>query len=820
MPGLNSFSGLRRAPQPRFIAVSRTARRVAACVLPLLLLAVAACDDDTATGPGASVAAVTIEPDSVAVAVGGSRRLSAVARDAEGNVLEGVEVTWASGDTSVVEVDSTGLAVGIAEGAASVRAGAQGRIAAATVIVTLLDPEKYEMRVVEGDGQSGLAGTVLSQPLVARVQRRSDAAPAVGVRVDWRVREGAAEVTRRSAVTDEDGRAAVRLQFGEATGTVRVEAAASGLIPATFDLTALRVPELESISPTSVAPGDTVDVGLNVPPDPAMELLFDGVAGVVVGDTKEPPVLQAVVPAPAGACGPTVDVDVRLHLGGLTTAPLPLTVAVPAEPFQVGQVLRIEESGDAGCAALPAAAGTAKYLLAVLSTEFQTFGQFEVTLSADRVSVAPAPTTATPVTEDFHARLRRLEGDIASHGVTIGAGLGAAAAVEPQLGSEREFWVVDTTSLVTPLTEEQFERVTGRLAYRGVHTLVYLDERGGLQPDDIELLGSVYDQYLYEAAVDFFGEPSDVDDNNKVIVLLTPTVNSLGSPGIEAITVGYSFGLDLLDPNAVGCSDCRFSNGGEVFYGIVSDPEGVFTDPVSRERALELLLPTMVHETQHMISLAVRLFRQGGRELLWLSEALAHAAEEVGGDALFHARELPLAEDMYLANLDRAWRYLQEPNEHSLTAVIGGGRLAERGAAWLFLRWIAERYGDFIMRDLTQTSAIGVANVEARTGEPFFRLFADWAITLWTDDLSIPNLPERYQIPKWNLRELEVGDPPVYALQPLETTFAELEATPIQSFMAATSPLYVIVDAAGATADLQLQLDAMAGAGLAIVRLE
>ncbi len=277
-----------------------------------------------------------------------------------------------------------------------------------------------------------------------------------------------------------------------------------------------------------------------------------------------------------------------------------------------------------------------------------------------------------------------------------------------------------------------------------------------------------------------------------------------------------------MDPNAVGCNDCRFSNGGEVIYGIVADPSGVFTDPLSRERALELLLPTMIHETQHMISLAARLFRQGGSgELLWLGEALAHSAEEVGGDALFQAQELVLAEDMHLANLDRAWRYLREPSDHSLTAVIGAGALAERGAGWLFLRWIAEQYGDFIMRDLTQTSAVGVANVEARTGEPFFRLFADWAVTLWTDDLSIPNLPARYQIPKWGLRELlKVGDPPVYALQPLETTFAELEAAPIQRFMAATSPLYVIVDAAGATADLQLQLDAVAAAGLAILRLE
>jgi hypothetical protein len=332
----------------------------------------------------------------------------------------------------------------------------------------------------------------------------------------------------------------------------------------------------------------------------------------------------------------------------------------------------------------------------------------------------------------------------------------------------------------------------------------------------------VYDRYLYETAVDHFGRLSDVDGNERIVVVLTPTVNGLSAGGSGVINVGYTFGLDLLNPNAVGCSECRFSNGGEVFYGIVSDPSGVYTDPISRGRALELLLPTMVHETQHMISLAYRVFQGGGvgNELLWLSEGLAHAAEEVGGDALFEAGEDQLAGAFYLSNLDRAWRYLQDPSEQSLTAVIGGGTLAERGAAWLFLRWVAESYGDFIFWELTQTGAVGVANVEARTGERFLRLFADWAVTLWTDDLSISGLPARYQIPKWLLRQLTVGDPPVYALRPLETSFADLAAVPLQSFMAAASPLYVIVDAAGATNDLQLRLDAMSAAGLAILRLE
>jgi hypothetical protein len=118
-----------------------------------------------------------------------------------------------------------------------------------------------------------------------------------------------------------------------------------------------------------------------------------------------------------------------------------------------------------------------------------------------------------------------------------------------------------------------------------------------------------------------------------------------------------------------------------------------------------------------------------------------------------------------------------------------------------------------------------VNNVEQRTGESFFRMFADFAVAAWADDLNIPGLAERYTIPKWDIREIVKvvppgGGSPVYALQPMQMTFATFRGSAIRQFMAATSPLYVELDAAGDNTALQLQLNATTDAGLAILRYE
>ena len=709
---------------------------------------------------------------------------------------------------------------------------------------TGLDPNVFELSIVSGGGGSGLAGTVVSEPLTAKVARRDTGLPEPGVRVAWSVTQGNAIPTRSTSSTDDKGQASTLIELGTVSGTVQVTARVEGLPSVAFSsITTLPAPTLQSVSPDSADPGDIVQVRVNdLPPGFSAQVLFDGVAGDVVDvQSGTPSVLSTVVPPPVGVCSSTSQpVDVRVRVDGITTEAKRLFVTVPADPFQVGQVLIIEAkdsvSGDVPCALLPSDGATAKYLLVTLSSEFETAGQFQVTLGSNSVAVSRAPGAQSAGTDGgFHSSLRAFERQLLSRGLPL-ASRGAAArgaqlfgGAPPDVGSQRQFWVINDSEATTGVLDEaDFDRVTATLKFVGPHTLLYVDDAapaGGLTDQDLQRLGEIYDRYLYETDLDHFGDVSDVDDNERVYILLSPTVNALTERGLTGFVVGFFFGLDIFDPNSPGCAECRFSNGGEILYGVVADPDAQFSDARTVERVSELLPGVTIHETQHVINFNWKVIKNGllSLESLWLSEGEAHIAEEFGGDAADAAGEIGLADDLYSSNFGRAAFYLMEPENFSLTS--GEGELGERGAWWLFLRWIADQYGDFILRDINQSALFGVANIEKQTGESFFRLFADWSVALWADGLNIANLPQRYEVPKWDLRgiirvEPSPGADPVYALQPTQMTFESFRGSPITQFIAGSSAFYVEIEAVNDLGDLQLELTATTDAGIAILRYE
>jgi hypothetical protein len=696
-----------------------------------------------------------------------------------------------------------------------------------------LDPSVFQLSIVSGEDQTGLVGTVLPEPAVVEVTRRDTGAPESGVTVRWRTSNALGDVTRSSSATDQDGRASTRVVLPGLSGQMDVVAEVSGLQPVTLSpFTALPAPDIESVTPTSVSPGETVEVRVNnLPAGLTAQVLFDGVAGTITDQQSgQPAILTVEVPAPAGVCDGSEMVGVRLRVDGMTSDAISISVSVPTDPFQVGQVLVIEGTTDVQCALLPAGGGGAKYLLVALSSEFEEDGNFQVTLGGSSVTFAPADAAPPLGQPDIRTRLRAFERELAARGLPPAQPpTDPQLMAAPQVGDKRDFWVLDEVDESGRVTD--FARITATLEFVGANTYIYVDDDApapGFTDADLRLIGETYDRRLYNVDVDYFGEPPDGDGNERVIALFTPVINSLTPPGSPGVIVGLFLPLDLFPPNLAGCSDCRFSNGGELFYGLVPDEGGVFSDPRSRERVVELMPGVMVHEVQHLIDFHFKIFVNNmlAPETLWLSEAKAHMAEELGGDELDAAGDAELADELYLDNFVRAAFYLEDPAAASLTVVSGGGSLEERGAGWLFMRWIGDQYGDFVFRRMTQTRFNGVANVLEQTGEPsFFRMFADWTVALWADDLAIPGLAERYQFPKWQLRSIvrvtpEGGGDPVYALQPASATFASIRSGTISQFIAGSSAFYIELDANGDMSDLQLDLNAMTNAGLAILRYE
>jgi alpha-tubulin suppressor-like RCC1 family protein len=89
---------------------------------------------DTLSPP--PVATVDVTPSSASVEVHQTVQLTATPKDSAGTPLAGRTISWASSDTAVANVDTTGLVTGTAPGLATITATSEGKSGSASITVT------------------------------------------------------------------------------------------------------------------------------------------------------------------------------------------------------------------------------------------------------------------------------------------------------------------------------------------------------------------------------------------------------------------------------------------------------------------------------------------------------------------------------------------------------------------------------------------------------------------------------------------------------------------------------------------------------------
>jgi Tol biopolymer transport system component/uncharacterized protein YjdB len=119
-----------------------TARRIGSAKI------VAAVESKTAEVPvtvtAASVASIAVSPTAIILEVGQSRALTAVTKDARGNVLTGRAVTWTS-DSPNASVNPSGVVVGKAPGYATIIAASEGKTFGVGITVAPAEPSEYDL---------------------------------------------------------------------------------------------------------------------------------------------------------------------------------------------------------------------------------------------------------------------------------------------------------------------------------------------------------------------------------------------------------------------------------------------------------------------------------------------------------------------------------------------------------------------------------------------------------------------------------------------------------------------------------------------------
>jgi hypothetical protein len=301
------------------------------------------------------------------------------------------------------------------------------------------------------------------------------------------------------------------------------------------------------------------------------------------------------------------------------------------------------------------------------------------------------------------------------------------------------------------------------------HTILLSDTQspaGGYTTAEITSFGQAFDTLGYALDVANFGAPSDADGNGRIAILFTPGVNRVPTPpGIRVL--GLFAARDLFAADA----SCPASNEGEMFYVPVPDPNQVVNQWYQSKSELAAgVIPTLVHEFQHLINAGRRLYVNDAPtfEETWLNEGLSHIAEELLyyrmsgnnprsnidlGVILASQAQIDFANTYILDNLLNLRFHMYAAETSSpFQSTVG---LETRGAIWQLLRYSADRKGGVeasTWSALVNTTLAGQANFNNVFGD-LIAYTRDWAVAQYTDDAVPPSSPS-YANPSWNFRQI------------------------------------------------------------------
>lgn len=319
---------------------------------------------------------------------------------------------------------------------------------------------------------------------------------------------------------------------------------------------------------------------------------------------------------------------------------------------------------------------------------------------------------------------------------------------------------------------------SARVAAVTDRAIIAIDEEslGSLTQTQIQQVGTLFDELVWPVDTRNFGEPTDLDANDRVIVFFTPVVNQIGE-GVG----GFFSPADLFarDPEGED-QDCPASNEGEIFYNAIPPADDGTGAPLDPGFVVRSATSVVAHELQHLINASRRIYVNEAQVLEepWLNEGLSHIAEElifyeatsleprqnIGIEALTADQATVDAANGYMIqNFLRFFTYLVSPDEESL---LGVDNLATRGASWAFLRYAADQEDspdqEFFF-DLVNATNSGIGNLnQVLTEFEAIELIQRWVLSVYTDDLGAADSSDGsvlassplLQQPSWNYRSV------------------------------------------------------------------
>jgi hypothetical protein len=317
----------------------------------------------------------------------------------------------------------------------------------------------------------------------------------------------------------------------------------------------------------------------------------------------------------------------------------------------------------------------------------------------------------------------------------------------------------------------------GRVAAITARAIVVTDTTNpanGFSDADFQSFGATFDTLVYPVDTQNFGEPTDIDANQRAILFFTRAVNEITPPNNSSYVGGFFFSRDLFPKiGTASVEACATSNVAEMFYLLVPDPDGVINQNVrTTDFVRNVTAGILAHEFQHLINASRHLYVNTGSsafEESFLDEGLAHMAEEL---AFYRASGLAPRQNISAATVQSSQRIsdafntfgaanIRRYREFLLNALTSSpyadnSNLTTRGAIWAFLRYAADRRGgleSFAWFQLANPPAgvRGIQNLMRVFGPDLASWVRDWGVANYSDDF-ISALPALATQPSWDFR--------------------------------------------------------------------
>lgn len=270
----------------------------------------------------------------------------------------------------------------------------------------------------------------------------------------------------------------------------------------------------------------------------------------------------------------------------------------------------------------------------------------------------------------------------------------------------------------TDFTDDSNYVVTADLAYEGKYCWVYKDRSDTYMDDSTaRAMGQEFDANIYSKIVSNFGTPSDVDGNDRIILLILD-IRDGGSGG--SYVAGYFSAINEFDSDDY--VDTQYSNECDMLY-MDSNPGASYPDTFKE---------TMAHEFQHLINFNQKVFVQNSSTGFdtWIDEGMSSAAEKIYSVAQITDKINYFNTDQY-EDIAKGQRFIAW-DKGAYYSVLGN-----YSTVYLFFQWLNIQsdndysiYKIIMNSDYDDYRAVYAANGELSgfTGSSFAELLRDWNI--------------------------------------------------------------------------------------------